>query len=197
MLLSWQVPTILTYAFDNIDAAPTAGFRRDLNVSALPNLPDDDFNYVAAFSSQGPDFPSTACIMAGVAAMNDLALRKIDEVVGESESWTNPEYPGVAVSLVSERSPGVTVRFAMWLIHAGVKDMMIRRRYRTAIFPGTWRNLEIGYSSFRAADTRAAVAPDPQRISSALKLVSASEDLLPASPYRQPPMTWRTPSIPW
>ncbi|KAL8961206.1 MAG: hypothetical protein Q9183_005344 [Haloplaca sp. 2 TL-2023] len=175
MLLIWHIPIILIYAFDSVNAAPTADFRRDLNVSALPNLPDDDFNYAAAYNSQGPDFSSTACIMAGVAAMNDLALRKLDEVVRGSESWTHPDYPGVAVSLVSEQSPGVTVRFAMWLIHAGVRDMMIRRQYRTAIFRGTFRDVKIGYSHFQGADTRAGAARESQPVSSAMNIVSASE----------------------
>lgn len=150
-------------------AIPTV---EDFNVSALPDMPDQDFRYVAAYRE--PVLPNTACIMAGVSAMRELALLDINSLVSDTEKWTHPDYPGVVVSLAGERGERLTVRWAMWLVHAGVKDMMLRTRYQTSTFFGWFRDVKIGHVMFDAIAVEAKTAPQLPRMSPIASTTSGS-----------------------
>ncbi len=151
MQLHIQICLILLYAVTFCIAAgvPSATpAAQDLEVSALPDLPDQDFRYVTLY--RGPSFSITTAVMATVAAMHELASLNFDSSIRNPSTWTHPNYPGVNVTIHGEGAERPTVRFAMWLIHAGIKDMMVRDRYATAVFIGFYREVQIGRVWFLA-----------------------------------------------
>ncbi|KAL8846470.1 MAG: hypothetical protein Q9221_008436 [Calogaya cf. arnoldii] len=111
-------------------------------LSALPDLPDPDFHYDAAYTM--PHFSPTASIMACVAAMRELALLDRNAYIGETKSWTHPGYPEATVLIEDVGGSRSTVRFAMWIIQAAIKDMMQRSMFQTSAFLGHYRNTIIG-----------------------------------------------------
>ncbi|KAL8837529.1 MAG: hypothetical protein Q9170_002488 [Blastenia crenularia] len=119
--------------------------------STLPDTPDLHFRYVAAYHL--PDLDSTACIMTSIFAMRELASLPINSLIDTDSTWTNPDYVGVSLSVRGEKSPRISVRWAMWLIHAGIKDMMVRNRYQKAIFFGWYNDIKVGSSYFTATTT--------------------------------------------
>lgn len=119
---------------------------QDLGLSALPDLPDLDFTYDAAYTI--PHLSSTASIMACVAAMRELALLDMNSNIGRTKTWTHPGYPEVSVLMEEVGGSRSTVRFAMWLIQAAIKDIMVRQRYQTSAFLGQYRNVIIGRVQF-------------------------------------------------
>ncbi|KAL8734994.1 MAG: hypothetical protein Q9166_001119 [cf. Caloplaca sp. 2 TL-2023] len=124
-------------------AVPTARpALEDLDVSTLPDVPGRDFRYVAAYRE--PTLPKTACIMASVAAMRELAHLNINSYISNAQAWTHQEYPGVSITVWGEGGRRSTVRFAMFMVQAGIRDMMIRNRYQTSIFFGWFRDARIG-----------------------------------------------------
>ncbi len=128
-----------------------------LKLSALPALPDPNFRYVAAYRK--PDISFTASTMACVAAMRDLAFLDIDSYLGSKKSWTHAGYPGVSVTVEGEGGTRSTVRFAMWLIQAGIRDIMLRERYETSVFTGWYREVKIGRVSFNRHHHASAQGP--------------------------------------
>ena len=119
-------------------------------IGALPAMPDADFTYLAGFRL--PHLPYTACVMAAVTAMRELALLDLDDHM--SGRWTHPDYPGACVSVAGLDERAITVRFALWLIHAGIREMLRRQRYEMAKFVGNFRGREVGYSIFEAYTPR-------------------------------------------
>ncbi|KAL8948178.1 MAG: hypothetical protein Q9222_005611 [Ikaeria aurantiellina] len=82
--------------------------------------------------------------MACVAAMHDLALLEINTPVSTTQTWTHPEYPGVILSFDDDKPAELTARWAMFLLHAGIQDMMKRGLYETSIFFGAYRGHSVG-----------------------------------------------------
>lgn len=121
---------------------------------ALPDIPDKDFRYVAAYHE--PSISVNASIMACVAAMCELAHLDINSYMRNEESWTHPEHPQVSVTVYGVGGARQSVRFATFLIQAGIKDMMIRQRYEKAVFFGWYREVNIGYVVFDATQTQSA-----------------------------------------
>ena len=117
-------------------------------LGALPGMPDTDFSYLAGYHQ--PSLPYTACIMAAVTAMRELALLDLDDHVSSKSQWTHPDYLGATVSVAGSDEGTVTVRFSLWLIHAGLRDMLYRQRYEVAKFAGTFRGRQVGYALFEA-----------------------------------------------
>ncbi|KAI4179169.1 MAG: hypothetical protein LQ346_007250 [Caloplaca aetnensis] len=114
----------------------------DIKLGALPNLPDTSFSYRVAYRSEPlSSLPST---MAGVAAMRDLAMMGFDDPVSTTQQWTHPEYPGVTVAFAEDNGKPVRVRWAMFLVHASIKDMMLRDVYQASVFFGYYRRRPIG-----------------------------------------------------
>ncbi|KAL8770426.1 MAG: hypothetical protein Q9209_003852 [Squamulea sp. 1 TL-2023] len=88
--------------------------------------------------------------MASVAAMRRLAYLDINSFIGNTKTWSHPEYPGVSVTMRGEEGRGSSVRFAMWLIQASIKDIMFLERYQTAVFSGWYRGIRVGRITFSA-----------------------------------------------
>lgn len=90
-------------------------------------------------------------MMACVTAMQNLALRDIDSMVSSDEKWTHPDYPGVYVSVIGEGRTSKTyikVRWAMFLINGGIKDMLVRQRYELAVYYGYYQSVKVGTAIF-------------------------------------------------
>ena len=115
-----------------------------LNLTALPDLPDKDFGYVASY--RGSRLDKRACIMAGVNAMRDLALlAKNDFIDLRHNVWTHPLYPTAKLEVVPDPAVRmISARYAGWIINAAIKDMMIRETYETSAFFGWYRHVGIG-----------------------------------------------------
>ena len=98
-------------------------------------------------------------MMVCVFAMRELAL--LPNFDGDHEipgkTWIRDDYPQVAMSV---GNPGdvVTVRFAMWTIAAAIKDIMIRSRFQTSQFIGTWLGIRVVFVNFFASNTIATTA---------------------------------------
>ena len=123
--------------------APTATNLSD----SWPNLPNEDFDYSARY--HGAALPDIACVMVCVFAMRELALLPdfSDEYLGKT--WIADGYPQVAMSV---GNPGdlTTVRWAMWTICAGIRDMLLRNHYQTSELTGTYVGIKIGVVKFFA-----------------------------------------------
>ncbi|KAL8927101.1 MAG: hypothetical protein Q9172_001523 [Xanthocarpia lactea] len=152
LILLYAVTICITTAVPSV--APAA---QGLEVSALPDLPDQDFRYATLY--RGPSFSDTTAVMAAVAAMHELASLNFNSSIRTPSTWTHPDYPGVNVTLHGDGRERPTVRFAMWIIHAGIKDMMVRDRYATAVFMGFYREVEIGRVWFLATPPAGAEKP--------------------------------------
>ncbi|KAL8897123.1 MAG: hypothetical protein Q9207_007370, partial [Kuettlingeria erythrocarpa] len=114
----------------------------DIKLGALPHLPDASFSYTAAYRREPlSSLPST---MAGVAAMRDLAMVGFDDPVSTTQRWTHPEYPGVTLAFAEDNGKPVRVRWAMFLVHCSIKDMMLRDRYEASVFIGYYRSRPVG-----------------------------------------------------
>ncbi|KAL8648697.1 MAG: hypothetical protein Q9226_005894 [Calogaya cf. arnoldii] len=149
MKLRSQICTALLCAATKcISAAVPATFLagQKPRLSALPDLPNPDFHYDAAYTL--PHFSPTASIMACVAAMRELALLDKNAYLGEIKSWTHSGYPEVTVLIEDVGGSRSTVRFAMWVIQAAIKDMMQRSMFQTSAFLGHYRNTIIGRVQF-------------------------------------------------
>ncbi|KAL8993089.1 MAG: hypothetical protein Q9188_007418 [Gyalolechia gomerana] len=131
----------------------------NLNLSALPELPDKHFRYVAVY--RPPALSEVPAIMACVAALQELAMLDFDTTVSSDKRWTHPNYPGVFLSVYGQPSTPLTVRWAIFLIHAGIRDMMLRERYETGIFFGWYRDVRLGRVLFWSS--RQPQPPNPQR----------------------------------
>ncbi|KAL8856137.1 MAG: hypothetical protein Q9178_007262 [Gyalolechia marmorata] len=151
MQLHIQIGSILLYAVTICIAAavPSATpAAQGLELSALPDLPDQDFRYVTLY--RGPSFSFRTAVMASVAAMHKLASLNFGSSIRNPSTWTHPDYPGVNITMHGDEGERPTVRFAMWLIQAAIKDMMVRDRYATAVFIGFYREVQIGRVWFLA-----------------------------------------------
>ena len=104
--------------------------------------------------------------MASVTAMRELALLDLDDLVSDQLRWTHSGYPGASVSVVGFNENAMTVRFALWLISTGVRDMLHRRCYELANFVGQFRGRKVGYATFKADAPR---HPDEEQISNSLR----------------------------
>lgn len=114
----------------------------ELKVGALPNLPNPHFRYTAAY--HGEVISNLASTMACVAANHELAMMGFDDPVNTAQKWTHPEYPDVALGFAEYNGKPVTVRWAMFLVYAAIKDMMLRDRYERSTFFGYYRDSPIG-----------------------------------------------------
>ncbi|KAL8709703.1 MAG: hypothetical protein Q9220_005643 [cf. Caloplaca sp. 1 TL-2023] len=132
-----RTPLVLPAAVPNVT---------DIELSALPRLPDSDFEYIAAY--RRPSLNAQACIMASVAAMYDLALLGIDIPIRVTQTWTHPDYPGVILSFDYETTFELTARWAMFLVYSGIRDMLERGLYETSIFFGSYRGRQVGKVMF-------------------------------------------------
>ncbi|KAL8687727.1 MAG: hypothetical protein Q9224_005066 [Gallowayella concinna] len=137
--------TTLLYSAATVPAANTT--RQDLELSALPDRPDQNFRHEVAYR-EGHSLPENAIIMVCVAAMQEIAHLDTDAYVSNTKSWVHPEYPGVALSVLAEGGRTMSVRFARWLIHAAMRDMMFRDRYEMSVSRGWYREDFIGGITF-------------------------------------------------
>ena len=113
-----------------------------LGFSSLPDLPDQDLTYDVQYLPG--TLSSMASFMACVAAMHELALLEMDSFIGDNRIWFHPGYPEVSVTMVEVEGCRSTARWAMWIIQAAIRDIMIRSRYQTAEFLGQYRKVKIG-----------------------------------------------------
>ncbi|KAL8998626.1 MAG: hypothetical protein Q9169_002377 [Polycauliona sp. 2 TL-2023] len=120
----------------------TNAIGQDLGVPSLPNLPDKDLTYDVRYLSG--QLSPRASIMACVAAMHELALLDMNTSIGQRRRWTHPNYPGVIVSMEEHQGSRSTARFAMWLIQAAIRDMMLRQTYQPSELRGQYRKVPIG-----------------------------------------------------
>ncbi|KAL8799899.1 MAG: hypothetical protein Q9182_005556 [Xanthomendoza sp. 2 TL-2023] len=120
--------------------------HQDLKLSALPDRPDKDFRLQLDYDESKPlrDIP---LFLACVIAMQELAHLDTDAYVRSTKAWTHPEYPGVVLSLQGKEGR-ISVRFARWLIHGAMRDMMVLNRYLASHSIGWYRDVEIGQVSF-------------------------------------------------
>lgn len=127
--------------------APTA---TNLSDTWGPDLPNDDFDYSARY--YGAALPDIACMMVCVFAMRELAL--LPDFSGRywGKTWIRDGYPQVAMS-VSNPGDMTTVRWAMWTIAAGIRDMLLRNHFQTSEFVGKYIGIRIGVVKFFAPDT--------------------------------------------
>ncbi|KAL8790931.1 MAG: hypothetical protein Q9213_000356 [Squamulea squamosa] len=88
--------------------------------------------------------------MASVAAMRELAQLNINSFIGNTKTWSHPGYPGASVTMQGQGGKRSSIRFAMWLIQASIKDTMLRERYQTAVFFGWYHGARIGRVIFSA-----------------------------------------------
>ncbi|KAL8671952.1 MAG: hypothetical protein Q9168_003578 [Polycauliona sp. 1 TL-2023] len=124
------------------NGSATSLVGQDLGFSSLPDLPDQDLTYDAQYLPG--TLSSIASFMACVAAMHELALLEKDSFIGDNRIWFHPGYPEVSVTMVEVEGCRSTARWAMWLIQAAIRDIMIRSRYQTAEFLGQYRKVKIG-----------------------------------------------------
>ncbi|KAL8892969.1 MAG: hypothetical protein Q9192_005545 [Flavoplaca navasiana] len=120
--------------------------NQDPALSAIPDLPGQGFSYDAAYTL--PRITPVASIMACIAAMHDLALLNWNSYIGEPRTWTHPGFPEVSVIMDDVGGSKSTIRFALWLMQAAIRDMMIRNSYRTAAFLGRYQRVLIGRLQF-------------------------------------------------
>jgi len=122
-----------------------SGSNRTL--STLPDLPDNDFHIIATWYE--PVLVETACVMACITAMRELALLHFEDDDIPQKSWTNPRFPGVWLT-VGPASDGekLTVRFAMWMIAAVTRFMMAEDRFQNTRFTGIYRGNRVGSVTF-------------------------------------------------
>ncbi|KAI4268101.1 MAG: hypothetical protein LQ337_008039 [Flavoplaca oasis] len=149
MQLHWQICLVLLCA--STDCSPAAlpavnTVNQNPKLSAIPDLPGQGFSYDAAYTL--PRITPIASIMACIAAMHDLVLLNWDSYIGDSRTWTHPNYPEVSVIVDDVGGSKCTVRFALWLMQAAIRDMMIRNRYRTAAFLGRYQRVLVGRLQF-------------------------------------------------
>ena len=90
--------------------------------------------------------------MVCVFALRELALLPdfSDKYLGKT--WIRDDYPQVAMSV---GNPGdiTTVRWAMWTIAAGIRDMMLRNHFQTSEIYGRYLGIRIGIVKFFAPNT--------------------------------------------
>lgn len=88
-------------------------------------------------------------MMVCVYAMRELALLPDFSQFFLGKTWIMDAYPQVAMSA---GNPGdvSTVRWAMWIIVAAIKDMMLRSHFQTSKFFGTYFDIKIGLVKFFA-----------------------------------------------
>ncbi|KAL8884607.1 MAG: hypothetical protein Q9215_007386 [Flavoplaca cf. flavocitrina] len=149
MQLRWQICLALLCASTECSPATIPAVntvKHDPALSAIPDLPGPGFSYDAAYTL--PRITPIASIMACIAAMHDLALLNWNSYIGEPRTWTHPGFPEVSVIMDDVGGSKSTVRFALWLMQAAVRDMMFRNRYRTAAFLGRYRKVLIGRLQF-------------------------------------------------
>ncbi|KAL8932087.1 MAG: hypothetical protein Q9216_006967 [Gyalolechia sp. 2 TL-2023] len=107
--------------------------------------------------------------MACVAALHALAVLDRDSTVSADEKWTHPDYPGVVLYVAEDpKSPiTMTARWATFLINAGIRDMMLRQRYESAIFWGWFRDVRVGSAIFASSrrPPRLSLLQRPQDVS--------------------------------
>ncbi|KAL8925661.1 MAG: hypothetical protein Q9208_003344 [Pyrenodesmia sp. 3 TL-2023] len=139
--VTFPIPAIVLCHPAAVPPVSTPGFE-ELEVGALPNLPNADFRYTVAYRAES--LSNLASIMACVAANRELAMMGFDEPVSTAQRWTHPEYPGVALRFVEENMKPVTVRWAIFLVYAAIRDMMLRDRYQASVFFGYYRESPIG-----------------------------------------------------
>ncbi|KAL8750822.1 MAG: hypothetical protein Q9184_006284 [Pyrenodesmia sp. 2 TL-2023] len=140
----------------------------DIKVGALPNLPDPNFEYTATYRAEA--IATLASIMACVAANRELAMMGFDDPVNTAQTWTHPEYPGVALGFAEDNRKPVMVRWAMFLVYAAIKDMMLRHRYQASVFSGFYRNGPIGRVLFHPVQQPANLQqPGPTTVANATK----------------------------
>ncbi|KAL8724330.1 MAG: hypothetical protein Q9181_006874 [Wetmoreana brouardii] len=116
------------------------------NLSAIPNIPDADFDTVSYYHDNTP-ISENACVMVFVAAMRQLALRHFEEDLSPgSFSWQHPRYPGVVLSLGPPLGKHkISVRFALWTVNAALRDMMFRDRFQEMEIFTTYKGNPIGF----------------------------------------------------
>lgn len=114
----------------------------NLTAGIAPDLPNDVFGYTSEYG--GPLLPDIPCMMVCVFAMRELALLpgflRDHEIPGKT--WIVDDYPQVALS-VGGPSGVVTVRFAVYIIEAAIRDMMTRNQFQTSQFVGTWLGVRV------------------------------------------------------
>lgn len=155
-------------------ASPQAPSRTEgLHLSALPNLPNEDFRYGRTFT--GHPLPKLACIMAGVAAMHDLAMLDRDEHINPTRKRTHPNYPGAFLNFAPFGKEGgrITVRWAMFLVNAATQAMMRQQRYETSVFFGWYKGVGVGSILFNRATADSVDVPtttsiEPQKLQNLL-----------------------------
>ena len=149
MQLRWKICLALLCASTECSPATIPAVNTvkiDPALSAIPDLPGLGFSYDAAYTL--PRITAIASIMACIAAMHDLALLNWNSYIGEPRTWTHPGFPEVSVIMDNVGGSKSTVRFALWLMQAAIRDMMIRNTYRTAAFLGRYRKVLIGRLQF-------------------------------------------------
>ena len=134
-----------TYCIPTALPATTPG-KHDLALSAIPDLPDREFTYDVTYIK--PPLTPTACVMACIAAMHELALLDWNTYISTERTWTHPNSPKASLILDNVGGSRCTVRFALWLIQAAIRHMMIQHRYQTSAFLGRYRKVLIGRVQF-------------------------------------------------
>ena len=124
------------------------------NLSALPDLPDNDFAILATWYEA--KLEEKACIMLCMVAMRELALYHFDDQELPKQAWTDRNHPGVI--LIIQPDPGsksrkISVRFAMWIIASIMQTMLTQNRFQSSRYAGFYENEPVGAVDFFAIDS--------------------------------------------
>ena len=139
----------------SVASSITAGIphnEANINLSALPDLPDADFGTSLHFPKRNNILHGLPCVMVAIKAMREIALRHF---IGDDlplTAWSRDDCSGVIFSVGPPRgSQKVTVRFTLWTILAAIRDYLTTQRYKSAWFTGECQRIPVAVSYFERA----------------------------------------------
>ena len=138
LITATLIPSVITLIADGNSTLP-------LNVIDFGTTPWIDPRFMIVSEYGLPILPGIPCLMNAVNAMQDLALEDFQEPLIPTP-YILDGFPEVSISSEATVPGGaIQTRFIIWGIWLGLKAMMDRRIFHTAVFTLRYAGVTVGY----------------------------------------------------